>query len=400
MDRQQILYLLELHCEGKLSAVQSRELSALLRDTPEDELLEVLSELTEQQAATPYEITLDALQPAIYRVLQTDKSQEAVTEEAPGSRKTLLRPLLRWSWAAAVLALIAIAGWWWQQQHRKVNTPVVALNDIAPGRSGAVLTLANGQQLVLDSLRQGVIATQQGTTLLLKEGQLAYEGAGAPEGDVAWNVLTTPAGRQFNIVLPDGTRVWLNAASSIRYPAVFNGREREVTVNGEAYFEVAANAQQPFRVNVNDRMKVAVLGTAFNISSYVDDPDIRATLLTGSVRVNDLKAGNTEGVLLQPGQQAQLDNHAALRVAGNVATDQVIAWKNGFFDFNQKSLRQVAGQIGRWYDVEVVYDKNVRDVELYGKISREVKLSDMLKLLETTGLHFRLEGNRRLLVLP
>jgi transmembrane sensor len=171
-------------------------------------------------------------------------------------------------------------------------------------------------------------------------------------------------------------------------------------VTGEAYFEFAATAQQPFRLIEHDRMNVAVLGTAFNISSYPDDPDIRTTLLEGSVRVHEGKTGNAEGVLLKPGQQAQLAGQEALRVTSNVATDQVIAWKNGFFDFNQKSLRQVTGQIGRWYDVEVVYDKNVRDVELYGKISREVKLSDMLKLLETTGLHFRLEGNRRLLILP
>lgn len=392
MNRQDIIHLLELHCEGTITEVQRRELSGLLQDTPEDTLLAIFSELAEKHAATPYPVSPGELQPAVDRILGIDQGEDVT---APLVRK--MYPWRRLAIAAAVIGLLALAGgWWWQRQQPRQNK--VALSDITPGKTGAVLTLANGQQVVLDSAGKGLIATQQGAQVVLHQGQLAYEAAGTDNGETAWNVLTTPAGRQFSVVLPDGTKVWLNAASSIRYPARFEHGHRTVYVMGEAYFEVAKNEAQPFAVIVRDKMRVNVLGTAFNVNSYPEETYSSTTLLQGSVKVTPM-AG--EGSMpLYPGQQAVLTENKWMERKEKVSIDQVMAWKNGFFDFNDKSLRAVMGQIGRWYDVTIVYDKNIRDVALYGKISRDVPLADMLKLLETTGLHFRLEGNRQLIVMP
>jgi transmembrane sensor len=390
MNRQDITYLLELHCEGNMTDAQRRELSLLLQDTPEETLLAVFSELAEKYAATPYAVLPGELQPAVNRILQIDKMVA-----------TPVRKMYPWrgrAVAAIVIGLLAAAGGWWWQQTTHTPQHSVAMQDITAGKTGAILTLANGQQVVLDSAGKGLIATQQGTQVVLKGGQLAYEASGTEQGAIAWNVLTTSAGRQFSVVLPDGTKVWLNAASSIRYPARFAGTHREVFVSGEAYFEVAKNEQQPFSVNVQGKMEVKVLGTAFNINSYPDETYLGTTLLDGSIVVTN-PAGESP-VLLKPGQQAQLTGNQPIALKEQVAIDQVMAWKNGFFDFNNKSLRQVTGQIGRWYDITIVYDKNIRDVALYGKISREVPLSDMLKLLEATGLHFRWEGNRELIIIP
>lgn len=401
MNRQDIIDLLEWYCEGTITVEQRRELSRLLQDTPEETLLAVFSELAEKHAATPYPVSPGELQPAVDQILRIDKVDgvaASISDPPMGTASGVVRKMYRWRrWAvaAAVIGLLALAGgWWWQRQlpHR------IALSDITSGKTGAVLTLANGQQVVLDSVGKGVIATQQGTKVVLQQGHLAYEASGADNGETAWNVLTTPAGRQFSIVLPDGTKVWLNAASSIQYPARFKRGNRTVYITGEAYLEVAKNEQQPFTAIIKDKMEIDVLGTAFNVNSYPEETYSSTTLLQGSVRIRKLPG---ESMLpLYPGQQAIVADHQPMERKENVSIDQVMAWKNGFFDFNNKSLREVMGQIGRWYDVTIVYDKNIRDVALYGKISRDVPLSDMLKLLETTGMHFRLQGNRQLIVMP
>jgi ferric-dicitrate binding protein FerR (iron transport regulator) len=218
--------------------------------------------------------------------------------------------------------------------------------------------------------------------------------------------MSTPNGRQFTVVLPDGTKVWLNAASSLRYPTMFTGTERKVEVNGEAYFEVAKNASMPFRAVVNNSTVIEVLGTAFNISSYSDDKEIKATLVEGAVRV--ITDNNTESkinsVVLKPGQQAKItaaeNSRGALTVINNVDIGKVIAWKNGLFNFNGVKLEDAMQQLARWYDIEIIYEKNIPDIQFFGEVSRDVSLAGLLKGLEGAGVNFRIEEGKKLVVYP
>ena len=219
-----------------------------------------------------------------------------------------IRPLLlfrrRWWAAASIILVLGIGAYLWSARKKNAAPAVVAADtrvntpDIPPGKDGAILTLADGSQVVLDSLGSGVIALQNGARAVIKNGELVYDLTRAGTGGVAYNTMTTPKGRQFILLLPDGTKVWLNAASSIRYPTVFSGRERKVELTGEAYFEVAKNVRLPFLVNVNDKATVEVLGTNFNVNAYEDEASINTTLLEGSVKVN--------GTVIKPGQQVQV----------------------------------------------------------------------------------------------
>jgi hypothetical protein len=279
---------------------------------------------------------------------------------------------------------------------------VVKPVDIAPGKNGAVLTLADGTQVVLDSLHNGVIANQKGGQVLLKEGKLAYEPDGS--GEVAYNTMTTPKGRQFQVTLPDGTKVWLNAASAVTYPTVFTGKERVVKVTGEVYFEVTKNVKMPFRVNVNNKAEIEVLGTHFNVNGYADESKISTTLLEGSVRVT-VNSAIRPVVTLKPGQQAQITNGISqaegtgIKVIENADSEKILAWKNGLFNFNGASLQEVMRQLKRWYDIDVVYEKGIPNITFWGEITRGVSLNDLLIGLEKTGVHFRMEG-RKLVVMP
>lgn len=206
--------------------------------------------------------------------------------------------------------------------------------------------------------------------------------------------MSTPKGRQYKMQLADGTMVWLNSASSIKYPVIFNKEERYVEVSGEVYFEVAKNKKQPFKVNVSNRMNVEVLGTHFNINAYDNEPDINATLLEGSVKVAD----KNNNVILKPGQQALLNNRPEIIVRKAVDLDQIMAWKNGLFNFEGLSFEEAMNQLERWYNIQVVYEKNVPDIRFGGKLQRSLSLNDLLDILEKTCVKFKLEEGRKLLV--
>ncbi|MBS1662272.1 MAG: FecR domain-containing protein [Bacteroidetes bacterium] len=289
--------------------------------------------------------------------------------------------------AAAVLVVVIGVGFW---RHREapvvVKAAPAAQRDIPAGKQGAILTLADGRKVVLDSLGNGVIATQSGAKVVLNSGRVEYS-AGAV-GEVAYNTMSTPRGRQFQVGLPDGTRVWLNAASSIRYPTVFTGGQRIVEVSGEAYFEVAKDNEHPFFVRTGT-MEVQVLGTHFDVNAYTDEATVNTTLLEGAVRVKD--------VVLRPGQQAQTGANGNVVVGANV--EKVMAWKNGVFDFQDATLEEVMRQLQRWYDIDVVYEKEVPKIEFIGKMGRDLSLSEVLGGLQVSKVHFRLEG-RKLVVLP
>jgi ferric-dicitrate binding protein FerR (iron transport regulator) len=308
--------------------------------------------------------------------------------------------------AAAILVLLMAGATTWFLQHKKHNDQIVQqqLKDIPPGKDGAILTLADGRQIVLDSLDNGVIASQQGTRVELKNGLLAYDAAAAGDA-LIYNTLSTPKGRQFNVLLPDGTNVWLNSGSSIRYPTAFTAKERRVMITGEAYFEVAASRSKPFIVQINEKNQVQVLGTKFNINAYADEAVARTTLLEGAVRVEVKHDGSrnnaAKSVVLQPGQQSRVktgDASAGIQTVA-VDVDKVMAWRRGFFNFEDAGMDEVMRQLARWYDLEIVYEANVPPIVFGGELSRNISLSGILKALEDSKVHFRVEG-RRITILP
>jgi ferric-dicitrate binding protein FerR (iron transport regulator) len=313
----------------------------------------------------------------------------------------------RWLAAAAVL-LVAGASLLFYRQLRPFSQETIAKQSsgkIRPGSQGAVLTLSNGQQVVLDSLGSGLVATQNGTNVTLDSGKLTYtkEMAGladaSPDKPAAavtgFNTISTPRGRKFQLTLPDGTRVWLNAASKLSFPTAFTGSERRVSVSGEVYFEVAKDAAKPFKVTVNDKTAIEVLGTNFNVEAYTDDTRTRTTLLEGSVRVSGLR----DGVILKPGEQASSTTGSAGIEVVRADADKVMAWKNDLFNFEGATLVEVMNQVARWYDMDIVYEKGIPPFEFGGKIRRDMTLDHLLEFLGGAGVHFRIEG-RRLIVLP
>jgi ferric-dicitrate binding protein FerR (iron transport regulator) len=303
--------------------------------------------------------------------------------------------------AACITLLMAVALYLWigpgrQKKEPLKPSPIAFKNDAPPGSDRAILTLADGTKITLDSTGDGKIAQQGGTKVIKLGGQLAY--TASPSGEVLYNTISTPKGGQYQVVLPDGTKVWLNAVSSLRFPTTFSGSERTVELDGEAYFEVTSKAtaeHAPFRVNVNN-MRVEVLGTHFNVMAYQDETAMKTTLLEGRVRVTSTpgQGDDARSVVLTPGQQASVGSTARVQVQ-TVDVDEAVAWKNGLFQFNNASLSTVMRQAARWYDMEVVYEGNVKDESFTGTVPRMEHLSGLLKVLELTKtLKFDIQGNK------
>jgi ferric-dicitrate binding protein FerR (iron transport regulator) len=303
-----------------------------------------------------------------------------------------------WRMAAAAVLLISLGAalyfYFHQPASGRADTKQVADNRIVPGSNKAILTLGDGRTINLTDAGNGHIAEQAGITITKKaDGQLLYTISDNPRGDAnTFNTIQTPKGGQYQVSLPDGTKVWLNAATSLRFPAKFSDTARVVYLDGEAYFEVAHNKKTPFRVALNGQ-QVEVLGTHFNIMAYKDESAIRTTLLEGLVKLST----PAQSALLQPGQQGYIANNKNEFTVTNVDVDAVTAWKNGLFMFNGIDLRSLMRQIGRWYDIDVAYEPGVKDDVVYGTISRTADLSKLLHILELGGVHFKLEG-RKLIV--
>ena len=265
-------------------------------------------------------------------------------------------------------------------------------DDINPGGSKAILTLPDGKKIDLDDVSIGEISRQNGSVIhKTQDGQLVYDlsAAGTNGSAPGLNLVQTPIGGEYQVVLSDGTRVWLNSNSSFEFPAVFSGDVRQVKLKGEGYFEVAKNPSRPFRVQVND-MQVQVLGTHFNIMAYDNEPNVKTTLLEGSVNV--VKGGSTRQ--LKPGQQASIGTNQNDITIANVDAEDAVAWKNGYFRFKQDDIKTVMRQLSRWYEMEVVYEGGVPVDQFSGKIRRNITASKALQFMEQTGLRFRIEGKK------
>jgi transmembrane sensor len=416
MEQARINYLIDRYLARELSEAERQELLYLLSLPHHQGLLEVLVERMKTEAAVPVLVSQQQTMRLFQRIMNADKL--AASQSLPDQRMSsaakapVLRARFRRSWwAAAAVLLMATVGTWFVIP-KTVDTHDVAQKapDIAPGSTGAILTLADGRQVVLDSLGNGVVAHQNGAAVVLENGQLAYEKNGPANGETVYNTMTTPKGRQFMLVLPDGTRVWLNSASSLRYPTAFSDADRKVTVTGEVYFEVAKDASKPFRVAVNGVAEIEVLGTHFNINAYDNEAAIKTTLLEGAVKVSAaLRSAGPDNqslsVVLKPGQQAQLAqaegaslSRQQIKVVDDVDVSGVVAWKDGLFNFEDMPLSEVMKQLERWYDIDVIYEGTVPDVEFYGELSRTNTLAEILEAFKDAEIRFRMEG-RKLVVL-
>ncbi|MCO5237174.1 MAG: FecR domain-containing protein [Chitinophagaceae bacterium] len=325
---------------------------------------------------------------------------ERVTLEIAGGEKDhVIEMPARISWwkvAAAVLVLGSAAAWIVLSGSHAKKQPVELVatvrdsNDAPPGKTGAILTLSDGQKILLDTASDGTIILQGGRSVFNRDGTLTYTGKEDVAGLVAYNSIVTPRGRQYKLILSDGTKVWLNAASSLYYPVHFRDGVRKVEVTGEAYFEVAALKNQkggklPFTVKINrgsgGSAEVQVLGTHFNINAYDDEPDTKVTLLEGMVRVSTASA---EPVVILPGQQAKVNDK--IEVNKDVDLELVMAWKNGVFHFKNADVKAVMRQAERWYDIRVEYPQGIPPDTLNGGISRDVKLSEFLDIIRYSDI--------------
>lgn len=321
------------------------------------------------------------------------------------------RPTRQWMRYAAVAAglfLVSATGYFLLPKKNTghlthvTNTPH-SVPDILPGKKKAVLTLADGSCIILDSAHNGAIARQGNSSVIkFNDGSVAYRPVeNLSAGKVIFNTLTTPRGGQYQLVLPDGSKVWLNAASSIRYPTAFTDNERKVAITGEVYFEVVplrlrSGQKMPFKVEKGD-MIVEVLGTHFNINAYEDEEAIKTTLLEGKVKVVNRESipqggSNEKSVVLKPGEQTSLSPTSQLSHPIPVQTDAVMAWKNGLFQFHNAGLPAVLRQISRWYDVDLRYEGEIPAREFEGKIQRNLTLLQVLKILEKNQVHLSLAG--------
>jgi hypothetical protein len=288
--------------------------------------------------------------------------------------------------AAAIAIIIFGTGLFYNASQVPKDENFV-VNDVGPGRNGATLTLANGQKILINDALVGNIVIQSGVKISKSaNGQIIYEITNSNSNEIAYNTLSTTRGEQTQVRLPDGTLVYLNAESSLKYPTSFARLdERKVSLAGEGYFEVAKDKAHPFIVESNDQ-NVEVLGTHFNVNTYANEASVKTTLLEGSVKINNR--------ILKPNQQAVLTN-GQIKIQ-QVDVEHVVSWKNGNFLFEDEPLSSIMRKIERWYDVDVIYDKGINTEELYwGGVSRYDNVSKVLRKLALTGnIHFKIEGRR------
>jgi len=389
-NKERLSYLLRQYASGQTTEQEMAELSGFLEmNKYEYDIKDVLEEISyESEPIENYdEHQVDRM---IDRILKHDTGKVKVI---PIGRRPMLPKI-----AAAAVILFAIAGAYFffinpsMKKSELAQTYSTFKNDIAPGSNKAVLTLGDGSIIVLDSVANGKLA-QQGNTQVLKidSGELSYQATNNNAHTVLqYNTISTPRGGQYQVVLPDGSKVWLDAASSLKFPTAFSGKDRSVELTGEGYFEIAHNSNKPFKVVVNG-VEVQDLGTHFNINAYEDEGSIKATLLEGSIRVTTTGKIPQSKVLI-PGQQARIEGDKMIEVTSNIDINQVIAWQKGLFEFDNADLPTIMRQISRWYDVQIVYERKPGDEKFGGGISKNLPLSNVLKLMEENGVKFNLEG--------
>lgn len=389
-NQSRLEYLFHQYLNNQISAEEYTELWQCIAEKGENQLSQELELLWENVELENPMVPENEWDQKMRELIQHGR----VEEGKPLNRKRI--PAIRkYEWAvAAALAALLFAGFYIYKKQPVATTGLVThtieKKDLPPGGNKAVLTLSNGSVIILDSAANGLIG-QQGNSTISKtgNGKISYNPMNLKSAEVVYNTLRTPLGGNYQLELPDGSKVWLDAASTIRFPSAFTGEKRVVEVTGEAYFEVKSDASKPFEVAV-DGMKIKVLGTHFNIKAYDNEPLVKTTLIKGKVSVNK----GSKSVLLSPGEQAQLDKNGKINVVNDININKIIAWKNDLFWFENDNIQTIMREIARWYNVDVVIKGNIPQ-HFTGSIPRNVNVSKVFEVLEETGrLHFKIEGDK------
>lgn len=399
MTNDRIQQLLIRYFKEECTPSEKRELALWIQSLGNEEDWQIrLQKIWEQYNVRekPKQERLEAILKEI--LADKDEDKPKVIPMPPRSQQS---GMMKWAMvaAAAIAALIMFSLIYFvpnpNEQHPVAQKVEKETNKILPGSNKATLTLANGQQIILDSASTGALKTAGNTKVIkVKNGLLSYKKSQISDlrSQIAYNTISTPRGGQYQVILPDGSKVWLNAASSLKFPTAFKKGKREIFVKGEVYAEVAKNKNKPFIVHIlspsgADKGTVKVLGTSFDVNAYQKNAPAKTTLIEGAVKIS---LGGNEKILI-PGDQALIGKEQ-ISIKKDVNTVGIIAWKNGLFDFSGTSIKEVMQRISRWYDVQIKYE-NMPSVRFMGTISRSSNVSDVLKMLEMTGVvHFIIEG--------
>ncbi|MEO8762893.1 MAG: FecR domain-containing protein [Ginsengibacter sp.] len=393
MNESRLNYLFRAYFNETATSDERSELMELLMQGDNDEQVRMLLAEEWQQFSTRNQVFTDKQgEEMLANILQEGKvgnpDVTIVPYESPFN-------WLRFA-AAAILCFAITAAYLWFDPGKsailiaqsKIKSSKTS-SSIMPGGNRAVLTLSDSSHIFLDSTHQGILATQGNSKIMnLNSATLVYNADNQNNHEIVYNTLSTLNGGRYELILPDGTKVWLNASSSIRFPTVFKGKERKVIVTGETYFEVAKNAAMPFKITVKD-MEIQVFGTHFNVMAYDDESSMNTTLLEGSVTVS-------KGFLnrkLVPGQESRINKTGSIDIV-EADVDEVMAWKNGWFQFNAYDIERVMRQISRWYNVEIIYEGKIPPGHFSGVVSRSNDISQVLKIMQASGVRFKIEGRK------
>jgi transmembrane sensor len=374
------------HLKGELTDEEQTELDNWTEQSDINRSL--FSELT-----NPAQLNL-----LLNEIYQTDRKSayRRLSRQLFPARRGILRALQRkWYYAAAAIVLVVAAVFYLNVYNKsggytkKEAPPSELAADIPPGGNHAVLTRSDGKKVLLDSINIGTSLNDGDITIVkMHDGQISYQDNGKQPVEVGFNSVTTPASSKYEVVLPDGSRVWLNALSKLDYPTAFTGNIRKVSLSGEGYFAVSKDKSKPFHVNV-DGMDVEVTGTEFNINAYKNEAVVRSTLFEGGVKITK----DEISFELKPGQQLRVDPRTKqVKVVNDPDMEAVAAWKNGVFYLNNIDVAALMRQAERWYDIDVEYPNGVPSVNLYGEIDRNINLSELMKVLNAGGIKTRLDG--------
>lgn len=374
---QRYLQLAQKWVDGTISEAELQEYTDWLKRIDADAHIEVPAEIAASKTAH---------REKIFRALQ-----HRIKGEGLHRHKPVYRRMLRWAAMFTGVILIGYIAYYLRdgiKEQPAQKTITTIQDDVQPGTNGAILALGNGKVIVLDTAANGTLDNN-----VMKSREAVVFDKVPEDGPVQYNTLTTPRARQQQLVLPDGSQIWLNAESSIRFPTAFTGKTREVEISGEAYFEINPDKTKPFIVKVQ-QSSVVVLGTHFNVMAYPNEAFLETTLLEGAVSFRN----NNEQMILKPGQQSRLSQQKQLQLVTHPDIEVIMAWKNGFQSFKKADIGTILRQIKRWYDVDVEYEGNIPpELTFTGEIPREVTLSQLLKALESKQLHFTLDApNKKL----
>lgn len=381
--RQSVLILKYLNEE--LTESESAELNAWIKADPAHEQL--FQELTNESEIRKELAIMDA-----FSVEEAKQAFLNKLKPVPMKRRNL-----KWYYAAASVVVLLALGLLLRNSSPETEAPLNIVEElkkaelITPATDKAILTMADGQKIEISPSTSGLISKQDKVDLVAEDGEIRYNVQGAVD-KMQYNTLTTPKGGQYKLILEDGTKLWINAASSITFPVAFIGNERKVVLHGEGYFEVAPDAKRPFRVEMDHGM-VEAIGTAFNVNSYEDDPISKTTLIEGKVRVQS----NKEDIILIPGQQANISTAGDIKKITDVDTDAELAWKNGQFVFKSATVPEIMKQLSRWYDIDVKFQQESPKDKFSGIVNRSGNLSEVLRILNEGGIRFKI-NNRTIII--